>query len=420
MASRDRTAEEERIVAEEAAELQREEERARENEDVEEDEEEPHPNESEAERGARLRAEAEHEAQEEQDAREEELRDENAKLRDELEGMKQQLDRISKQVSERPLGSPPSARSAGRLPSASPVPAVTRMPATNRSIAQPLRFDFKNMLAPPPTLQVKGLTPDVAESWLFAVEKMFAQFAIEDTPTRMGLIAQLLDLDATRWWTQQRIEKEKEGRTITWEVFTECLKTNYIPVSHQQRAAIQMLELKQHSNEDMEAYMLRADQLLAASGKTAADADNLLFAELVLKNMDHGRYPMAYATTRGKLLAGEIKSFAALRQTLNLLAYAEPIFNRGAQQQQQKGGGRGGGRMDVNGVTQQDRPPMKCYKCGKIGHAVRQCTSSAELRECYNCKTKGHLASACTKPKTAAGGGGSAPGGSPTASDSKK
>ena len=37
-----------------------------------------------------------------------------------------------------------------------------------------------------------------------------------------------------------------------------------------------------------------------------------------------------------------------------------------------------------------DRPPIKCYKCGKEGHISPNCTQPSKV--CYNCGKEGHLA----------------------------
>lgn len=50
------------------------------------------------------------------------------------------------------------------------------------------------------------------------------------------------------------------------------------------------------------------------------------------------------------------------------------------------------------GACESVQNPPRCYKCGKIGHMSRNCTSNVYL--CFNCGESDHFAVNCPKPKT--------------------
>jgi hypothetical protein len=157
-----------------------------------------------------------------------------------------------------------------------------------------------------------------------------------------------------------------------------------------------MMELRQNSGEDMETYLLRADQLLAASGYAdGADLGDAFFAAMVLERMDQVRYPWTFAQAKGKMTQGIIASFSDLRALLTQLAWTEPVHHRAPSAPSRSGGQQP--RVPVNAL--ETGGALVCRKCGGANHTAYECTSDKELRKCHHCGKPGHLVKGCEKKK---------------------
>jgi hypothetical protein len=289
----------------------------------------------------------------------------------------------------------------------------------------------------------------VLEDWLFDMEKLFRQLRMDDDRERIEQAQLHMDRSMALWWKScVEAAKEKGNPAASWAEFTADLREQFRTAGDAQAAQTELLHVHMTSAEAMGAYMQRVVLLVARAG--AYVASNLA-SVLALNGVDKSRFPFAIQQMRAKVRAAGVAgiSFAQMRGELTALALDEPVLpGRGGAGGNHTGGAPTNGshrrhsnksttntnskQLRVNALKQQyqqqlralqeagddegdgDEGPLhtaplgtggrqggslKCYKCGKEGHVVAECTSKTELRKCYQCNQAGHVRSNCREKK---------------------
>lgn len=291
--------------------------------------------------------------------------------------------------------------------------------------------------------------PDVLDNWLFQLEQLFTQLGMaeEDAAGRIREAALSWDLPTDRWWRAHAAQLQARGTPIaSWAAFVAALHAHFVPVKDAEAATEELLRVRQRGGETMDAYLLRAAQLLVRARGAVQDETA---AQLVVTNADKARFPFAVAAARKAMRASQAPlTFAAVRAALAEAALDEPGARAASGSSSSGNHGSGGAgahppsrkhvrvqalRRELDELMEaasddesdeiaatrlhaaplggrsnvaEEQRPRKCAKCGTLGHGVRQCTSKKELRVCFRCDRSGHVVADC--PTRAGSGAGAA------------
>ncbi len=237
-------------------------------------------------------------------------------------------------------------RHAAASPSALQLPAHAQAPPQRRFAVEPQRLSYAS-----------ASEPDVLDNWLFTLEQLFTQLGLAEfnAAGRMREAAMTWDLPTDRWWRAHAAQLQAKGTPVlTWAAFVAALQAHFVPVKDAEAATEELLRVRQRGGESMDAYLLRAAQLLVRSRGAVQDETA---AQLVLSHADKARLPFAVAAARKAMRAsGTPLSFAALRATLVEAALDEPILamrgtGGGGGSQQSSSGSNSSGNSSSSGST---------------------------------------------------------------------
>ena len=281
------------------------------------------------------------------------------------------------------------------------------------------------------------------DDWLFEVDQLCTQLhkPQSDGAGRIAAAGLHWDRGMQLWFDTQR----QQAPIHTWLEFVAALRKQFTPVGDEFAARDELLSLRMRGGEGMDAYMQRAVMLVTRGGGLV---DSKLAATMALRGVDESRFPFTVAEARRKERDSGVQgmTFAGMRSELTLGAHNEPklrgvgrssssssssstapvpspLATPEVVQQRQAASHRGsqavsrradgGERRRREQWSQFSAAPLstggagagtaeaKCYKCGKHGHVVVECSSSKELRKCYNCHEVGHLANKCPAKRRA-------------------
>ena len=163
------------------------------------------------------------------------------------------------------------------------------------------------------------------EGWIFQLEKMFRQLSIPEAAftRRLQEAALAWDLDVERWWRMHETNVSAQGKPITtWAGFTAALQAQFVPIADKEAAIAAFFRLQQHGGESMDAYLLRASQLLVRARGAVEDATA---ARFVVERADETRFPFTLAKVRETMHEqATAASFATIRASLVAAAMREP------------------------------------------------------------------------------------------------
>ena len=228
-----------------------------------------------------------------------------------LAAMQAQLEALMRQAPQ--VAPAVSSASAGASASALQ-PLVAPTPVVRRAAVQTEQLVYE-----------RASQPDVLDNWLFKLEQLFTQLGMpeSDVAGRVREAALTWDLATDRWWRAHTAQLQARGAPVaTWAAFVDALHAHFVPVKDAEAATEELLRVRQRGSETMDAYLLRAAQLLVRSRGAVQDETA---AQLVVTNADKMRFPFALAAVRKAMRASRTPlSFAAVRALLAEAALDEP------------------------------------------------------------------------------------------------
>jgi hypothetical protein len=201
------------------------------------------------------------------------------------------------------------------------------------------------------------------ENWLFKLEKRFEQIHLSEIEfqERIGIASRYWDLSLERWWGTYREQVHHQGQPVSsWRQFVAALRGTFAPVNDAQVAAAELLRLSMGRGESMDAYLQRADLLMArANGRL----DDSAAALALLEGVEGVRFPFTVAAQRRRMRQDPKIPFAVMRGELALAALDEPKIGGNVQGHVSTPAGVGKGET-------RNGPPGGPRRMGGGGHAA--------------------------------------------------
>ncbi|XP_057432719.1 uncharacterized protein LOC130725517 [Lotus japonicus] len=265
-----------------------------------------------------------------------------------------------------------------------------------------------------------GFDPEVADSWLQELEKIFA-FLHTAEATKVDYAAYLLTGEAEYWWRGAKAMMEADGRAITWVVFRRAFLDKYFPASVKMVKEEEFLRLRQGSMSVAE-YAVKLEALAKHFRffHDQMDEDYMCGRFTLGLNYELQRAVRLTSIHRYQELVEKAKSIEAIDNLRSRPAFrpnqgsggpnrsAPGRFDRNKsfqkkpfQRPQNRGTSSGYSHSFGNFVprpTQSDTSEIVCHRCSKKGHFANRCPDLV----CWNCQKTGHSGKDCTNPKVEA------------------
>ncbi|XP_028236628.1 uncharacterized protein LOC114415960 [Glycine soja] len=293
------------------------------------------------------------------------------------------------------------------------------------------RFQRNN----PPTFK-GGYDPEGAEAWLREIEKIFRVMECQDHQKVLFATHMVAD-EAEYWWENTRPRLEGEGGVVVqWETFRQTFLEKYFPEDVKNRKEMEFLELKQESMTVAE-YAARFENLVryfphyqgeAGERSKCVKFVNGLRPKVKMMVNYHGIHNFAQLTNICRIFDKDQREKIAFYRNTNAShgkekkyvthSRAKPYSAPPGKYGNHSGGQRtsgglqpvGGSPQPINRVSQPAgrgsggsgapaivTTPLRCGKCGRLGHIARECTDREVT--CFNCQGKGHLSTSCPYPR---------------------
>eukprot|EP00256_Glycine_max_P067144 XP_025981739.1 uncharacterized protein LOC102669650 [Glycine max] len=291
------------------------------------------------------------------------------------------------------------------------------------------RFQRNN----PPTFK-GGYDPEGAEAWLREIEKIFRVMECQDHQKVLFATHMLAD-EAEYWWENTRPRLEGAGGAVVpWGTFRQTFLEKYFPEDVKNRKEMEFLELKQGSMTVAE-YAARFENLVryfphyqgeAGERSKCVKFVNGLRPEVKMMVNYHSIHDFAQLTNMCRIFDEDQREKTAFYRNANAShgkdkkpvthsrakPYSAPPGKYGNHSEGQRTSGghhlAGGSSQSVNRVSQPaggggggasvtPATPIRCAKCGRMGHFARECPDSDVT--CFNCRGKGHLSTSCPHPR---------------------
>ncbi|XP_028223450.1 uncharacterized protein LOC114404930 [Glycine soja] len=261
----------------------------------------------------------------------------------------------------------------------------------------------------PPTFK-RGYDPEGAEAWLRDFEKIFRVMECQDHQKVMFSTHMLAD-EAEYWWENTRPRLEGAGGVVVqWETFRQTFLEKYFPEDVKNRKEMEFLELKQESMTVAE-YAARFENLVRYfphyQGEAREKSKCVKFVNGLRPEVKMMREKAAFYRNVNASHGKEKKHVTHNRAK----PYSAPPGKYGNHYGGQRTSGGlqpvGGSSQPINRVSQPAgrgsgahaivTTPLRCGKCGRLGHIARECRDREVT--CFNYQGKGHLSTSCPYPR---------------------
>ncbi|XP_028236588.1 uncharacterized protein LOC114415925 [Glycine soja] len=281
-----------------------------------------------------------------------------------------------------------------------------------------------------------GYDPEGAEAWLREIEKIFRVMECQDHQKVLFATHMLVD-EAEYWWENTRPRLEGAGGVVVqWETFRQTFLEKYFPEDVKNRKEMEFLELKQESMTVAECAT-RFENLVryfphyqgeAGERSKCVKFVNGLRPEVKMMVNYHSIHNFAQLTNMCRIFDEDQREKIAFYRNANashgkdkkLVTHnrAKPYSAPPGKYGNHSGGQRtsgglqlvGGSSQPINRVSQSAgrssggsgapaivTTPLRCGKCGRLGHIARECTDREVT--CFNYQGKGHLSTSCPYPR---------------------
>ena len=270
------------------------------------------------------------------------------------------------------------------------------------------------MKCKPPTF--KGSTdPQVCFQWFLKMDQTFDSGVFTEAQ-RVSYAIRMLEGSALQWWNSvSRTLSASVRASLTWEAFSNKVKTKYCSRGAIQRIERDFLNLKK-GNMNIDQYNTAFTEKLQFANKLCPDEESKV-----------ARYveglPYEYRTS--------VRSKTTLEAAMEESKFIEDdiaIKNQelGKVGEKRKSEGHTGSSKMFKGNSNNKKydnnneekkcvecnsrhtgectlETRRCFRCGKKGHVGQDCTSKEPI--CYSCKEMGHISTNCPNRKVGGASG---------------
>lgn len=259
------------------------------------------------------------------------------------------------------------------------------------------RFQRNN----PPTFKGRH-DPKGVHAWLQEIEKIFRVMPYPDGQQIM-YGTHILYEEAEYWWDNARQRFQASGTVVTWVVFRVAFLKKYFPADMRNKKEIEFLNLSQ-GNMSVADYAAKFEELVRFCphyNAAGAEESKCIKFESGLRPeikqfigyQEIRQFPVLVNKCRiynedSRARSAYYKSASDKRNGNQHRSkpYVVPD-GKGKQKFQQKNNNNNGMSQSGGGAPN----PVKCFKCGVIGHRALECTAMT----CYKYGKVGHKANEC-------------------------
>ncbi|GKV49055.1 hypothetical protein SLEP1_g55827 [Rubroshorea leprosula] len=221
---------------------------------------------------------------------------------------------------------------------------------------------FQNMNPP----SFKGVPdPDVAESWVKKLEKMFKLLKCTDVQ-KVELAVFTLEGEADNWWTAAQDGFSKKGEEVTWDKFVQAFYRKYFSAAVLERKELEFRNLKKARKFQRGLKASIRNKVVPQMLKTYDEV--LAMAQIIEQDMEEQKMETHDSKGKGKVI--------------NNQPFNKKLGQRGKRK-----------------IPESNRPSFDfCKRCGK-NHGGKECYW--QIGACFKCGKTGYLIKDCSVLKGA-------------------